>query len=1214
MGWFDQLRKLRIPSPYAPTLEDTVSSLGEQTAPIRKKLYETFVENPTAVQAGHTIEEETASRDPSRPLELGDVPAVALGAIPSMLTGRTGILTDPTQRAYARGFGEQAAAETVKNITPGDVAVGGLSMGGRVAAKVGLRAAVPLIEKAGHALSAVGDVSAIGAGSAQAVEGLKEGDPMQAATGTLMATMGAAGRLGAHAEHGSVVEPHPPLDTGFKTGQGEVVPPRPHSVPRVVPQDRLGIGRTTAEALPANVVAGGRSHAKAAEFLKGTPEWNEFSDWYREALDLSKKTILGLPGDVLPPDTHMGGVAQSVANTPFLGANFTPGRYASNQLRFRDPNAVRKIPYSEGIAINPMPHMRDLAEDAIQFPHYADILADPQKRAEELLRRFIHAGTHELIHSAGVRHPAWEHSWRGGRTPGFEGKNDVVNQLSHDYTNKFLNDPSANQILGPTGDVRFGKMMRAALKNYEAGAFDGIMEKARPHAKRWFDTFDRAYEITGGRETPTGAVPPRRIKVTGATPGGPPGSGGAGVGAGGLSGGTGPAGGGPTVAGGGPGGVAPPPIPPPTPPIPPEGFGKKDYKKLPGHTIQDFINKRSAAFIHGRQARFDFKDLLDKDMDWIRKFEEEGPQSVPGGDRVKALFDSLRAEEIRYGVPVKERPNYIYHIWEQSPDEVRRAFRRLGVRPGFTQERIFDTYEMGKKAGLTPKYTNPTDIIAERVRQHKKLIADVGLYNTLRANKFIKPINKAPKGWVEVRNFPFHRYTTGKYEHIQPWAAPLEIAQKLNRYLDSPISSPIRDFWQKAAAISTDIKNVVMSSGIPGTRFNMHGFNVARRIAATRDTTMGSLMKAVEMPFRLLETGKKEAKWVEGHLKDAARFTEAGMRFDIEDHPFRIVEGQTVPREKQGFWQSVREARDQRKSTISKAYGGLRKMHELLFEDPLFQKSLPAWKLQFAIEEEKRLLAHGIEPKEATKVAAHNANNIFGGINWVEEGRDPQFQTFLRLALNAPDWAETNLRIGKGAIKGIFNPRDPRFKVYRNVVRNAAVYYLLTNAITRIFSKGEYPAERHFQIRAGKSAAGRTRFLKGAGTAEDWVRLPYEVTAKLAKGDLSGVSDVVRARLHPMTQGLLNVVTNRNYWGRPLTGEKIPVLSQIGRMAKEVTDVAAPAYVAAPVAALAGQAGPEEAIVKAVEAPIAYARPDTGTGGGHRRLFSRYTRPLRKSR
>jgi len=402
-----------------------------------------------------------------------------------------------------------------------------------------------------------------------------------------------------------------------------------------------------------------------------------------------------------------------------------------------------------------------------------------------------------------------------------------------------------------------------------------------------------------------------------------------------------------------------------------------------------------------------------------------------------------------------------------------------------------------------------------------------------------------------------------------------------------------------------------MSSGIPGTRFNMHGFNIARRIAASRDTTTGSLMKAVEMPFRLLGSGKVEAKWLDNEkmLKEAARFTEQGMTFNIEDHPFRISEGSVVPREKKPFWQAVKEAGAERETALGKHYGSLRKMHELLFEDPLFQHSLPAWKLQFAIEEEGRLLKSGVDGKEATKVAAHNANNVFGGINWVEEGRDPQFQTFLRLALNAPDWAETNLRIGKGVVKGLFNPKDPRFKVYRNIVRNVAVYYLLVNAISRMFSK-EQPAERHFQIAAGEAASGRTRYLKPAGTAEDWVRLPYEITAKLVQGDLSGTSKVVAARLHPMTQGLLNVVRNRNYWGRPLTGPGIPIHKQIGRVAQEITDVAAPSYVQAPVSALSGQAGPEEAVLKAIEAPVSYARTaHPGQVSSPGRLHQRDRRP-----
>lgn len=959
---------------------------------------------------------------------------------------------------------------------------------------------------------------------------------------------------------------------------------------------------------PFDQAEGPRQH-DVVNFLSQNKHWHDFSDWYRKAMDVTKKAIIGLPQDVLPPRTHMRGSIQSVAETPLGGATLSPYLHAFNRLGLRTVPGYPEMsrPYSSGIFFNPISHLMGMARDARDYPSFREVMQDPRKRFEDFLRRTLETQAHELVHSTGATHPLKD----AGVGP------VVFDERTGKPPKAFMDSERIrNSESGATGDHRFATILEHTLRNYESGAFDNLMKEAEPHVEHWFTTLLDANEIAEGRTPPDRAIPPPEPGQPGPVEGDPTTGGGTGLPPTGLPGGPRTPGGPPNPPTGGGRGTGPeggPGAPGGPPPKLPKV--KIDFSKLPGHGIKEFINRRAAARTHARALRFNLKDLANEGMDWVKNFEKD-PTSVPGGDRVKKIFDEMLAEEKRYGVPVRERRNYIYHLWEEDPETVRRTFRRLGVRPGFTQERIYETYEEGIKAGLTPKYDNPVDIIAERMRQHKKLIADKGFYNALRATKNIKPITKAPKDWIEVRNFPFHRYTTGKYEHVQPWAAPAPIAERLNRYLDSPISSPMRDFWQKAAGVATDIKNVVMSSGIPGTSFNAHGFNIARRIAATKDSTWGSLMKTVKTPFDLLSKGKAEEKWLTEHLPEAAKFQEAGMIFNIEDHPFKVVEGETVPKAKKPFWEEVKGAYDSREGTISKNYGALRKMHELLFEDPLFQRALPAWKLKFAIEEEGKLLKAGLEPKEATHVAAHNANNIFGGINWVEEGRDPQFQTFLRLAMNAPDWAETNLRVGKGVVKGVFNPKDPRFQVYRNVIRNVAVYYLITNAISRMFKGNEeYPSERHFQVRAGKAASGRTRYLKPAGTAEDWVRLPYEITTKLAQGDLSGVADVVSARVHPMTQGLLNVVRNRNYWGRELTGPKLPVLTQVGRLAHEVTDVAAPAYVKAPVAALAGEAGPEEALLKSVEAPVAYARPQPGSvGPAGRQPRSRYSRPARSGR
>lgn len=894
----------------------------------------------------------------------------------------------------------------------------------------------------------------------------------------------------------------------------------------------------------------------AADLLNNSPHWASFEGWARFVHDQARRLIIGSSN--LPR-----GAAQRVEAAPFEGGYISPTRrqtslgYSEYTQKVDPVTGARKF-VGSNVRINPLAHVQGILSDLIDYPSFQDVLQDAQKLAEELLRRVIYTVSHEASHTTGLGHPLKD---MGGEK--------VFNSESMRYQKGAL-DPGPSKTAAE--DAQFERVVHDVLEGYTKGTFDQMMESAKPHAQQWYDLFKQADEIQRGRAEATPAVPTGQPRKPGAVAGRAPTGGGQGVPGGGLPGGAGPRG----------------PIITPRP-----RKQRIDWSSLPSHGIKEWINARSAAVIHGRDARFRFKGLANETMDWIKRYEA-GDTTVPMYTEYKKLMDNLLAEEKRVGVPVKERPNYVYHLWKENPDTVRRTFRRLGIRPDFTNQRIHDTYEAGIKAGLTPKYDNPLDILAERVRRHKKLVADKKFYNLLRAKKVIKPANKAPNDWVEIRHFPFHRYTTGSLEHIQVWKATPNVALAINRYLDSPISSPFRDFWQRAAAVATDIKNVVMSSGVPGTAFNMHGFNIARRIAATRDTTTASLMKAVEMPFRLLGTQEKLGKFVEDKLDEAARFVEAGMRFDIEDHPFRLVEGEVVPPKKLGFWEAVKEERARRKTFVSKTYGGLRKMHEILFEDPLFQKALPSWKLQFAIENEARFIKDGVPKAEATKLAAHQANEVFGGINWVEEGRDPQFQTFLRLAMNAPDWAETNLRIAKGSLAWMRHPKDPKFRVYRNIVRNAAVYYLITNALSRVFSgeNQKHPAERHFQLRAGKVPSGRTRYVKGAGTAEDWVRLPYEVIAKLAKGDLSGATDVMSARLHPMTQGLMNVVRNRNYYGRPIFGEDLTLMQQLGRGAKELTDVAAPAYVKAPVAALAGEAGVEEALMKSVEAPVAYARPE----------------------
>lgn len=1211
MGFLDNIRANieRLYGRYGQAL----SSLDEQS---RKVLYENFIEHPEFVRKGEEMEraDTTSDLDPGRDLEFGDI-----GAVVNPITGP--FMFSRGGRAAVRGFYNQAKAELVKNIAPGDVATLGTMAVGKTALKLGARHAVPPLIKAARALDLVGDVTAIGAGGADVVSGIQEGEPLRAAGGALMGTLGVGGRI-ADVMPVRPELPPPTVEPPIGWHEGTPEQPAPEYLDQPPLRPKVPEGPLLNDARPGSSFFGGQTdnpRVKAAvAHLNASPLFKEYEGWTSEVLDLAKRTMLELPADVLDPTGAVKEFAGKVDQARMAGVDVDmPG---SGTRGHAEPDWWRgKVggeTYYPRLYLHPITFVNQLKDDLMDYPRYQETF-DAALQAggkeglgkaigEEMLRRMLWTITHELSHTPGFHHTIKDVGMN--KIEGLPLSNHPVygtKPFSHetqDYHPELKTSPVAQEAFGKTGDLAFERVLRNTVHAYKAGDYDALIAKASPRAPEWLKLFREADEISRG---PAKAVPAPSAPLTGTSAVfGPPGGRRGGLRPGGL-----PRGPRPT---GPPPPVAPGQLPPPAD-LPP---GKIDYKKLPRHDYKVFVNLRAAATLHGRAARRHFKELLNQGQGWIESYETKGPDSVPGGKEVAALMEELLKKEREYGVPVRERANYMYHVWKQSPEEVRRTFRRLGIRPGFTQERVFGTYAEGIKAGLTPKYTNPADIIAERVQRHKKLIADAGLYNHLRAEKLIKPFGKQPEGWVEVRNFPFQRFTVGGKEHVHPWYAHPKVAQTLNRYLDSPISDPNPGFLAQVAGVATEIKNVVMSSGLPWTAFNMHGINIARRIAGIQDKTRMSLWKAISEPFKLINNQKKlvEDLNLEENLTGAAEFVEAGMTFNLEDHPFRLSEsGDVLPPVEKPFWEAVKEARAAKQTPLGKHYGALRKAHEILFEDKLFQAYLPSRKYAFAKEQRTKLKEAGLEHKEATRVAAHQANEVFGGINWVEEGKDPNFQLFLRIAFNAPDWAKTNLRLGKGALKWLGNPKDPRNKVYKNIIRNTAVMYLMVNALNKMLNEPgeETPIERQFQIGAGRAASGRKRHIRLGGTAEDWVRLPYEVIAKLANGDLSGAADVASARIHPMMQGITNIYRNRNYWGRPLTGPGIPIITQAARIAHEATDVTMPSYIKSPVAAIAGEAGPEETLAKSVEFPVAYARPDKGSRGRTRTTRTRSSRTRR---
>ena len=123
------------------------------------------------------------------------------------------------------------------------------------------------------------------------------------------------------------------------------------------------------------------------------------------------------------------------------------------------------------------------------------------------------------------------------------------------------------------------------------------------------------------------------------------------------------------------------------------------------------------------------------------------------------------------------------------------------------------------------------------------------------------------------------------------------------------------------------------------------------------------------------------------------------------------------------------------------------------YEKPLFDKMIPALKLEKYQDVKAGYIKGGMSEAKAGKEAAKFVNNLFGGFNWDQLGRSQDFKNVQRVFILAPDWLQTNIRLGGNMVKSLTTDiNNPAMSAYRKFSATAIGTYVLMNAINKMQS------------------------------------------------------------------------------------------------------------------------------------------------------------------
>lgn len=576
----------------------------------------------------------------------------------------------------------------------------------------------------------------------------------------------------------------------------------------------------------------------------------------------------------------------------------------------------------------------------------------------------------------------------------------------------------------------------------------------------------------------------------------------------------------------------------------------------------DWVNARRATTVEGILKGREFSDLDNKGLQGMLEFQS-GEQSGRY-TAVKNYFDTKYQALRDAGIKLSYRQDYLPQLWADSPEKIQQVLgRSLTSKPSFTLEAVLKNYQEGIDKGLTPRFSKLSDLVRWYESYSNKAVADHNFFKNLVDENMILPSNKAPKNWVTLNPDRFPKITgrTGTGTYTGDYKAPPEVAQMINNYLNSPDGTlkAIAD-WVSAS------KNRMLSFGIPGTGINAHGFNIlARSILASPVRGLKSLYYMVnpEAAGRYLNT----------HMEEAPQAIKYGLSLSSSEYKSLLEEPQGLRSKFGAKWND-------------------------LFEKPLFDKMIPALKLEWF----KNVFSDyqkSMPQDQAGKEAARFVNDVFGGVNWEELGKNRNWQAVKQITFLAPDWLQTNLNLGKNIGKSVIHPFDPRLTAYRKFAATFLGSYATLNVLNKVLSghwTWQNDSGNEFNLDTGEyTNDGQKRFIRVYGTAADFARIPSDVMSSLAKGDPSVAGKVVRNRVSTLLQPALTLLTNTDYTGNPVLGKnrygKPMNLQQNLAGAWTIASplIGSPSFAQSMLDTATGKKGVEQGMTAAFELPTRYS-------------------------
>lgn len=587
---------------------------------------------------------------------------------------------------------------------------------------------------------------------------------------------------------------------------------------------------------------------------------------------------------------------------------------------------------------------------------------------------------------------------------------------------------------------------------------------------------------------------------------------------------------------------------------------------------------------------------------------------------IARMYKEMYGDETKAGIPVREKQNYQpVRGWvpsdavkegEELPATPELDGRRIGLRPGFSQARYFDTHAELMRAGGFPEFPDIIANLNNRAEEHFRAMSRAQFWNEGIRSGYIIPteVARAAKQ-ILAHEYPGTILTTYDPDRTPgrpssftafgegtervyngAWMGPKPLVDLINGYLKEP-TTPLERFTRGVARVAQATRNLVLSVGIPKTALTVHYFNMLpREIGA--DLFAG---KASGAPVELAKTvawtlhPTGAAKYIDDHLAEAMPLYRAGMLFSTEDMSAREL----------GDEPSLLARLGGKFQTASKAWHSW-------FGGNFFGSFLPARMMENGLRLAEMYKGQGMNDVAAYTRAASEINNLYGNVDSASMGRDKNLQNAIRALALAPNFIENNARLGAKIVKGfaedahLKSPIEPGTKEYAIYAKFGYLIlgtYMAANLINKETS-GHWMFENdplhQFDIDTGQvDSQGKTRYIGVVGTGADFLRLPLEIAASIAQGKEQDITTSIRDRASTVFGTLISLASNTDWQGDPIVGadkygRPQSPMEQVANIFNNTVGTFLPGQISTLTAAAGGKQSLEQTVTGTLGFPVKY--------------------------